>query len=59
MPEQLTDDRQVCTPEHPMPPGASGSWAHTNVREIDCACDCCARYKCKDCGHEWKAELAQ
>jgi hypothetical protein len=53
-------ERQVCSPEHPMPKDASGRWAHTNVREVGgCMDGCCADYECKDCGHKWTEELPQ
>ena len=51
--------RFVCTPENPMPKGASGRWEHTNAHEIDCGSDYYARYKCDDCGHEWTEELPE
>lgn len=53
-------ERQICSPESPMPNGAPGRWAHTNVEEIgECVDGCCADYRCKDCGHEWREELPQ
>ncbi len=53
-------DRQICSPEHKMPEGDKGRWAHTNVSEIGtCWEGCCADYKCTDCGHEWREELPQ
>ncbi len=51
-------ERQLCSPEHPMPKGASGRWEHTNAHEID-GSDYYARYKCDDCGHEWTEELPE
>ena len=56
----LKAGRQVCSPEHPMPKGAAGRWAHTNVREVGgCMDGCCADYCCVDCGHMWREELPQ
>lgn len=53
-------NRQICTPESPMPKGATGRWAHTNVSEVgECSEGCCADYRCADCGHEWRQELPQ
>lgn len=53
--------RQTCSPESPMPKGASGRWEHTNVEEVGDGCidGCCADYRCKDCGHQWREELPQ
>jgi hypothetical protein len=51
--------RQICSPDHPMPAGATGRWAHTNVREVDGGSDYCAEYQCKDCGHTWTEELPE
>jgi hypothetical protein len=57
---QRNTDRQICSPEKPMPKNASGRWAHTNVEEVrTCFEGCCAYYKCQDCGHEWREELPQ
>jgi len=54
------NDRQICSPEKPMPVGASGRWAHTNVKETGTSSDdTYAYYKCSDCGHEWVAELPE
>ena len=57
-------ERQICSPESPMPKGATGRWAHTNVEEVGrqrngwpCGDD--QDYRCKDCGHEWTEELPQ
>lgn len=51
--------RYVCTPEHPMPEGATGRWEHTNVSETDSSSDYTASYKCDDCGLEWREELPE
>jgi len=51
-------ERNMCSPTSPMPKGATGKWAHTNVEEtLDLGET--AWYRCKDCGHEWKEELPQ
>ena len=57
----MNGDRFLCSPEHPMPKGASGRWAHTNVSEYGDGCfeGCCADYVCADCGHKWREELPQ
>ena len=53
-------DRQLCSPESPMPKGAPGRWEHTNVKEVgECMVGCCADYECQDCGHRWREELPQ
>ena len=54
-------ERQLCSPEYPMPKNATGRWVHTNVREDGDGCidGCCADYKCLDCGHKWREELPQ
>lgn len=31
---EAQSNRQICSPEHPMPKGAPGRWAHTNVEEV-------------------------
>jgi hypothetical protein len=52
--------RQLCSPESPMPKGATGRWEHTNVRETgECMDGCCAYMTCDDCGHSWREELPQ
>ncbi len=56
----MSQERQACSPEHPMPKNAPGRWEHTNVREIgDCMDGCCVDYQCMDCGHSWREELPQ
>ena len=60
----MSDERQLCSPEHPMPKGATGRWEHTNVVEVGEQSDGypgddLQRYRCNDCGHEWRAELPQ
>lgn len=53
-------ERQICSPENPMPKDAKGYWAHTNVIEIGtCKAGCCVIYRCLDCKHEWQEELPQ
>lgn len=56
--------RLVCSPEHPMPKGATGRWEHTNVIEIGeqepgSPSGDIQKYRCTDCGHEWREELPQ
>lgn len=52
--------RQICYPDNPMPPGASGRWAHTNVEDDgECSDGCCDYFRCKDCGLRWREEVAQ
>lgn len=53
--------RFLCSPEHPMPKGATGRWEHTNAHEYGDGCfeGCCADYVCDDCGHKWREELPQ
>ena len=54
------NNRQICSPENPMPKGALGLWEHTNTTEIgECLDGCCAIYECKDCHHRWREELPQ
>lgn len=57
-------ERQICSPENPMPKNAGGRWAHTNVIEVGEQRDGwpggdIQRYRCTDCGHEWTEELPQ
>jgi hypothetical protein len=57
-------DRNICTSDQPMPKGATGRWAHSNTEEIGDQEDGWPggdyqRYRCIDCGHEWKEELPQ
>lgn len=48
------------SPENPMPKGATGRWAHTNVvGDGTCSEGCCDDWKCVDCGHQWREECAQ
>ncbi len=52
--------RLICSKDKPMPMPfikGLGAWEHDNVIEIDCSCDCCARYQCTSCGYTWKEEL--
>jgi hypothetical protein len=43
-----------------MPKGASGRWSHADVEEVgECADGCCADYRCRICGHQWREELPQ
>jgi hypothetical protein len=57
-------ERQTCSPEHPMPKGATGRWEHTNVKEVGeqingWPAGDIQGYRCVDCGHEWEEELPQ
>ena len=52
-------NRFVCTPENPMPKGAAGRWEHDAEEIGTCMDDCCADYRCKNCGHRWREELPQ
>jgi hypothetical protein len=59
-------DIYVCSPERPMPAErpAGSRWAHTNVEEVGEQEDGWPggdwqRYRCRDCGHTWGAELPQ
>lgn len=54
----------LCSPENPMPKGAPGRWSHTNVEYVGDQKDGYPggdwqHYRCKDCHHEWDAELPQ
>jgi hypothetical protein len=53
-----TDDRQLCSPQHPKPKNVRGRWAHTNAHEIRDYGDT-RRMRCDDCGEEWTEELPQ
>lgn len=54
------NDRQICTPDNPMPPNSPGRWAHTTVIETgENYTGDVAYYRCIDCGQEWEEELAQ
>lgn len=60
----MSEPRNICTPENPMPKGASGSWLHTNVEEVGEQQDGypggdIQKMRCTDCGKEWKEELPQ
>ncbi len=51
------EDRVTCTAENPVKPGQRAQ--HPAATEIECPCDCCARYKCPHCGLEFQVELPQ
>lgn len=55
--------RYVCTAEAPYAERRAkpfgGRAAHPDAREVDCDCDCCAKYECPNCGEAFKAELPQ
>lgn len=51
-------ERQICSPENPMPKDATGLWEHTRAQEILDLGE--TRWMaCPDCGIEWKEELPQ
>ncbi len=51
--------RKYCTKDSPMPKNNNDYWLHDNVEEIGESYDgSCVDYKCKNCGHEWRSELA-
>lgn len=57
-------DRQIGSPEHPMPQGATGRWRHTNTEEVGpqesgWPSGDIVTVRCKDCGHTWREELPQ
>lgn len=61
-PKDAETGRFLCSPEHPMPKGATGRWVHTNVEEVGpqrnawpCGDD--QDYRCKDCGHQWTCHI--
>lgn len=51
--------RLLCTPERPMPKGATGRWMHTNVKSVDSSSDYTQTRKCSDCEHSWDEELPE
>lgn len=60
-PRDPANGRFLCTPIQPMPEGPiQGLWSHTSVvSDGECSEGCCDYYKCKDCGHSWRSEVAQ
>ena len=59
-PRDPATDRLLCSPEHPMPRGAPGQWAHTSVSSVGtCPEGCCDDYECADCGTQWRVEAAE
>jgi hypothetical protein len=59
-PRDPANGRLLCSPARPMPHGAKGSWAHTNVvGDGGCSEGCCDDYKCTDCGATWRVEAAE
>jgi hypothetical protein len=57
-------DRQICSPENPMPKDAPGQWEHTNTEEFGdqesgYPAGDIIKVRCKDCGHQWTEELPQ
>jgi hypothetical protein len=58
----MSSEIQTCSPEHPMPKGATGRWQHTNTEEVGDQQDGwpggdIITVRCKDCGHQWTQEL--
>lgn len=63
-PYDPANGRLLCSSEKPMPNGATGRWAHTNVETVASESD--FKYgtewdkkRCKDCGLEWEQEVPQ
>jgi hypothetical protein len=57
---RVTSDLQRCTKEQPMPKGAPGRWEHEGAKnDGECSDGCCDYYRCVDCGHWWRQEVAQ
>lgn len=53
-------NRQRCTNESPMPKDASGRWEHEGAECVGtCYKGCCDDFRCRDCGMEWRSEVAQ
>lgn len=57
-PKDPANGRLLCSTEHPMPKGAPGNWAHTNVT-CTYSGDYYDRYECRDCGARWSVELPE
>ncbi len=60
----MANERQECTQLNPMPKGATGRWCHDDVVEVGdqeggWPGGDWQRYRCNNCGHEWKEELPQ
>jgi hypothetical protein len=58
--------RYLCSPQYPMPAGRPRDerWSHTHVEEVGeqgygYPGGDIVTYRCKDCGHTWRAELPQ
>lgn len=55
--------RYLCSPSRPMPQGAEGRWAHTNIEVVGEDCGGLGdggsyeRCRCKDCGAIWWSTL--
>jgi hypothetical protein len=54
----------LCSPGRPMPKGANGRWAHTNVETVSSDSDFSLgteydRKRCADCGKTWQEEVPQ
>lgn len=58
-------ERQDCTPDSPMPKGATGRWGHEGAYEVhdsqrdNWPAGDIVTMRCRDCGHEWEQELPQ
>ena len=57
-------DRYLCTEKAPWKPEYGGGVMHDDVEEIGDQIDGypggdLQKYRCKNCGHEWTAELPQ
>ena len=55
---------RVCSVGNPMPIKAANigcRWEHPedSVHEVECGSDYYARYRCDNCGYEWKSELPE
>lgn len=63
-PRDPANGRLLCSPERPMPKGARGGWAHTNVETISSDADFSLgieydKKRCRNCGIEWTEEVPQ
>ncbi len=57
-------DRYQCTPQNPWKPGDPTPVEHSDVEEVGEQMDGypggdIQRYRCRNCGQEWKEELPQ
>jgi hypothetical protein len=63
-PRDPANGRLLCSPDKPMPRGAPGRWAHTNIESMGDHGDFSLGteyddYRCKDCGTSWSEEVPQ